>query len=167
MCAELIGNYKKYRIKSLYDNKLFSEINASMSTCMFTIISKSVSIIACHDAKKMGDTLKKVWHAMAFLDNETNGGMHKNKQLKNTDIEKKSGEYIQKNGNKIPSGWQSEVKGINADDPQKIRGDRADLLIYDEAGSWKDLKKAVLQGEALVNIGGERFGIIVVGGRNS
>ena len=135
-----------------------------MSSCMFTIIRQSVSIIACHDAKKMGDTLKKVWHSMAFLDNETGGGMHKNKQLKNTDTEKQAGEYIQQNGNKIPTGWQAIVRGINADDPQKIRGDRADLLILDEAGSWPNLKKAFIQGEALVNIGGERFGIIVVGG---
>ena len=164
MCAELIRNYKKYRIKSLYDNKLFSEINASMAACMFTIIRQSMSIIACHDQKKVGDTLKKVWHAMAFLDNETGGGMHKNKQLKNTDTEKQAGEYIQQNGNKIPTGWQSTVRGINADDPQKVRGDRADLLIYDEAGSWPDLKKAVIQGEALVNIGGTRFGIKIIGG---
>ena len=164
MCAELTGNCKKYRIKSLYDNKLFSEINASMAACMFTIIRQSMSIIACHDQKKVGDTLKKVWHAMAFLDNETGGGMHKNKQLRNTDTEKQAGEFIQQNGNKIPSGWQSTVRGINADDPQKIRGDRADLLIYDEAGSWPDLKKAVIQGEALVNIGGTRFGIKIIGG---
>ena len=142
----------------------FSEINASMAACMFTIIRQSMSIIACHDQKKVGDTLKKVWHAMAFLDNETGGGMHKNKQLKNTDTEKQAGEFIQQNGNKIPSGWQSTVRGINADDPQKIRGDRADLLIYDEAGSWPDLKKAVIQGEALVNIGGTRFGIKIIGG---
>ena len=164
MCAELIGNYKKYRIKSLYDNKLFSEINASMAACMFTIIRQSMSIVACHDKGKMDNTLKKVWHALAFLDNETGGGMHKNKQLKNTDTEKQAGEYIQQNGNKIPSGWQSTVRGINADDPQKIRGDRADLLVYDEAGSWPDLKKAVIQGEALVNIGGTRFGIKIIGG---
>jgi hypothetical protein len=38
------------------------------------------------------------------------------------------------------------------------------LLIYDEAGSWPNLKKAVIQGEALVNIGGTRFGIKIVGG---
>ena len=164
MCAELTGNCKKYRIKSLYDNKLFSEINASMAACMFTIIRQSMSIIACHDQKKVGDTLKKVWHAMAFLDSETGGGMHKNKQLKNTDTEKQAGEYIQQNGNKIPSGWQSTVRGINADDPQKIRGDRTDLLVYDEAGSWPDLKKAVIQGEALVNIGGKRFGVKIIGG---
>ena len=164
MYAELIGNYKRYRIKSLYGNNLFSEINASMAACMFTIIRQSMSIIACHDQKKVNDTLKKVWHAMAFLDNETGGGMHKNKQLKNTDTEKQSGEFIQQNGNKIPTGWQSIVRGINADDPQKIRGDRADLLIYDEAGSWPDLLKAVIQGEALVNIGGSRFGIKIIGG---
>lgn len=142
----------------------FSEINASMAACMFTIIRQSVAIIACHDKGKMDNTLKKVWHAMAFLDNETGGGMHKNKQLKNTDTEKQAGEYIQQNGNKIPSGWQAIVRGINADDPQKIRGDRADLLVYDEAGSWPDLKKAVIQGEALVNIGGTRFGIKIIGG---
>ena len=76
MCAELIGNYKKYRIKSLYGNKLFSEINASMAACMFTIIRQSMSIVACHDKGKMDNTLKKVWHALAFLDNETGGGMH-------------------------------------------------------------------------------------------
>ena len=164
MYAELTGNCKRYRIKSLYGNNLFSEINASMAACMFTIIRQSMSIIACHDQKKVNDTLKKVWHAMAFLDNETGGGMHKNKQLKNTDTEKQSGEFIQQNGNKIPTGWQSIVRGINADDPQKIRGDRADLLIYDEAGSWPDLLKAVIQGEALVNIGGSRFGIKIIGG---
>ena len=93
--------------------------------------------------------------------------MHKNKQLKNTDMEKQAGEFIQQNGNKIPSGWQSTVLGINASDPQNIRGDRADLLIYDEAGSWPDLKKAVIQGEALVDIGGTRFGIKIIGGTGS
>ena len=142
----------------------FSEINASMAACMFTIIRQSMSIITCHDLGKVTKTLKKVWHAMAFLDNKTGGGMHKNKQLKNTDMEKQAGEFIQQNGNKIPTGWQATVLGINASDPQNIRGDRADLLIYDEAGSWPDLKKAVIQGEALVNIGGTRFGIKIIGG---
>ncbi len=135
-----------------------------MAACMFTIIRQSMSIITCHDLGKVTKTLKKVWHAMAFLDNKTGGGMHKNKQLKNTDMEKQAGEFIQQNGNKIPTGWQATVLGINASDPQNIRGDRADLLIYDEAGSWPDLKKAVIQGEALVNIGGTRFGIKIIGG---
>ena len=142
----------------------FSEINASMAAQLFTVIKQSVAIVTCHDEGKMKNTLRKVWHALAFLDNETQGGMSKNKQLKNTDLEKQSGVFKQEKGNKVATGWQSVVRGINADDPQKIRGDRADYLIYDEAGSWPDLKKAVIQGEALVNIGGKRFGIKIVGG---
>ena len=67
-------------------------------------------------------------------------------------------------GTKIPSGWQSTVLGIVADDPQKLRGDRADFLIYEESGSWKGLDTAITQGEALIEIGGVRFGVSVIGG---
>lgn len=135
-----------------------------MAAAEFTVVRGSNTIITCHDAGKLTKTLKKVWHAMAFLDRETQGGMAKNKQIKNTDMEKTSGAYIMDHGTKIPSGWQSTVLGIVADDPQKIRGDRADFLIYDEAGSWCGLETAVTQGEALVEIGGVRFGVMVFGG---
>jgi hypothetical protein len=53
----------------------------------------------------------------------------------------------------------SEIDGITADTPGKIRGDRVDLLLYEESGSWPGWKKAFIQGEALVNIQGEKFGI--------
>jgi hypothetical protein len=36
------------------------------------------------------------------------------------------------------------VKGINGSKPSNIRGERVDLLIYDEAGSWPDLTTAVV-----------------------
>lgn len=112
----------------------------------------------------MDDTLKKVWNALAFLDKNTDGGMSKVKQLKDTATEKKAGLWMQRNGEKIPTGWMSTVKGINASDPQNLRGDRADLLILDEAGSWSGLLKAYVQGQALINIGGVKFGQMVVGG---
>lgn len=35
----------------------------------------------------------------------------------------------------------SEITGINADKPNKIRGDRTDLLIYEESGSWPQWKE--------------------------
>ena len=62
-----------------------------MAAAEFTIVRGSNTIITCHDAGKLSKTLKKVWHAMAFLDRETQGGMAKNKQIKNTDLEKTSG----------------------------------------------------------------------------
>jgi len=46
----------------------------------------------------------------------------------------------------------SQIVGIVADSPSKIRGYRTDMLIFEEAGSWPGLKKAFIQGQALVGI---------------
>jgi hypothetical protein len=58
----------------------------------------------------------------------------------------------------------SQIQGIVADKPNKIRGDRTDLLIYEELGSWPNSIKAFIQGDALVGIQGQKFGIKVGGG---
>jgi len=58
----------------------------------------------------------------------------------------------------------SQIEGIVADDDSKIRGDRADLLIFEEAGHNKNLRKSFIKGEALVSVGGNKFGIIMAGG---
>ena len=160
LCCKLLKNAALMKARGIG----FSEINAAMAAAEFTIIRESNTVITCHDEGKLRKTLKKAWHALAFLDKNTQGGMSKNKQIKNTDLEKTSGAYIMDHGTKIPTGWQSTILGIVADDPQKIRGDRADFLLYDEAGSWPGLETAVTQGEALVEIGGVRFGVMVFGG---
>jgi len=53
-------------------------------------------------------------------------------------------------GQKVETGWMSEIIGIVADKPNKIRGYRTDLLVFEEAGSWRNLAKAYVQSEALV-----------------
>ena len=164
MYAELIGNYKNYRIKSLQDNKMFSEINAAIAACAYTTIRESVTMVTCYDKGKLERTLSKDWNALKFLDTHTDGGMFKLRQLSDTALVKKSGHYINNRGGKIPSGWQSMIEGVIADDPQKIRGDRVDTLIFDEAGSWPDFRTAFIQAEALVAINGDRFGIKMAGG---
>ena len=160
LCCKLLKNAALMKARGIG----FSEINAAMAAAEFTTIRESNTVITCHDEGKLRKTLKKAWHALAFLDKNTQGGMSKNKQIKNTDLEKTSGAYIMDHGTKIPTGWQSTILGIVADDPQEIRGDRADFLLYDEAGSWPGLETAVTQGEALVEIGGVRFGVMVFGG---
>ena len=60
----------------------------------------------------------------------------------------------------------SQITGIVADKPNKIRGDRTDLLIYEEGGSWPNSTKAFIQGDALTGIQGNRFGIKIIGGEN-
>ena len=56
-------------------------------------------------------------------------------------------------------GHMSEIEGVVADSPEKVRGDRTERLFYEEAGSDKVFKKKWLQGEALITVlGGDRIG---------
>lgn len=78
---------------------------------------------------------------------------------------KKASYYKIVNGQKVEAGWGSLIEAIVADNDRKIRGDRVDLLLYEEAGSNPVLRQSYIKGNALVEIGGNRFGIRMVGGR--
>ena len=56
----------------------------------------------------------------------------------------------------------SEIVGIVADTPRKLRGDRADRLLLEEAGSNPVLLKTIIQSRALVEILGVKFGTIIL-----
>ena len=62
----------------------------------------------------------------------------------------------------LESGFKSEVKGVIADTPSKLRGDRVNYLFFEEAGSDPILVKKYLQNKALVELGGKKIGIRVV-----
>ena len=143
----------------------FSELNASLSARLYTVIQNSRTLIAAKADGKLTPTLNKTWGALSFLDNNTDGGMASLRQAKNDQYEKKSSHYItDNNGMKVEVGWMSSIRGVVADSPDKIRGDRAELIILEEAGSWAGLMKAVMQAEALINVGGQQIGSILFGG---
>ncbi len=142
----------------------FSEINAAIATNMFISIRQSFTIITCYDDKKLRRTYRKFTHALTFLDSKTDGGMFRLRQIEDSALTKTSGRYENKNGQKVPTGFQSTVTGVNGSDPGNIRGDRVDLIIYDEAGSWPDLTTAVIQGQELVEVQGIPRGIMMFGG---
>ena len=52
----------------------------------------------------------------------------------------------------------SEIRTVIADNPNKVRGDRVDRLVFEEAGSSKQLVKAWIQGASLTQLGGTHFG---------
>lgn len=64
----------------------------------------------------------------------------KRSRQKIDNIKQKRASMVNKEG--IEFGAMSEIEGIVADDPNKIRGDRVERLIYEEAGSQKQLIKA-------------------------
>lgn len=142
----------------------FSEMDAAISANMYNCRQNSVTVLAAQQDVYLAKTLSKVWNALTFMNEHTDGGFFKLSQVKNTEYLKKSSHYEMINGQKVEVGWSSQIQGICADKPNKIRGDRTDLLIYEEAGSWPHLTKAWIQGDALVGIQGNRFGIKVAGG---
>ncbi len=65
--------------------------------------------------------------------------------VKNTDTHKRASIKSKDGGE---SGHMSEIEGIVADKPDKIRGDRTERIFFEEAGSDPVLKKKYLQAEA-------------------
>ena len=69
-----------------------------------------------------------------------------------------------RNGTKIPSGWLSQIQKIVVDKPGKLRGDRTDILMFEEVGLWPKFTKAYTQADALVGQIGHQFGLRLLGG---
>lgn len=142
----------------------FSEMDAAIAANMYNCRENSITVLAAQQDIYVSKTLDKVWKALSFMNDYTDGGFFKLSQVSNTQYLKKASHYKMVNGQKIEAGWMSQIQGIVADKPNKIRGDRTDLLIYEEGGSWPNLTKAFIQGDALVGIQGSKFGFKVVGG---
>lgn len=160
LCKQLRKNAALMKARGLG----FSEMNASLAANMYTVRDNSTTLIAANLQKYVEDTISKVWSALSFLNDKTDDGFSQLSQVVNNSMMRKASYIENRNGMKIEAGSMSLIKGIVADSPNKIRGDRCDLLLYEEGGSWVNSTKAFIQGDALIHIQGEQFGIKVIGG---
>lgn len=142
----------------------FSEILASICANEYSCYRDSITMITAYDSGKLEKTLEKVWGALTFLNDKTDGGFFKLRQVVDKADIKRASFYKVVNGQKVEDGWKSQIEGIVADKPSKVRGDRAELVMFEEAGSNPTLLKSFIQGEALVDVGGNKMGILVAGG---
>lgn len=142
----------------------FSEINAAICNQIYNCFPNSVCMLTANAQNYIDKSLDKVWGGMTFANDNTDGGFFKLRQVLDKQMAKKASYYKMVNGQKVEDGWMSLIEAIVADNDRKIRGDRVDLLIYEEAGSNPVLRQSYIKGNALVEIGGNRFGIRVVGG---
>ena len=142
----------------------FSELNAAITANFYSTSRNSTSIIVAADEKKLTPTLTKLWEEFSFLNYNTDGGFFKLRQVVDKALHKKASRYEMLNGQKVEVGFGSQVIGIIGDSPDKIRGYRCGLLVFEEAGSFPNLQKAVIQGEALLDVGGNKIGISLIGG---
>lgn len=133
----------------------FSEIAAAIGVNTYNCRRSTTCVYAAQIEKYVSDVLDKCWVQLNYLNDETEGGFRKLRQVHNSSFHKRAS-VLQ---DKIEKGWKSQIIGITADQPKKIRGDRCDMLFYEESGSWPNWKKAFTQGDALVSIQGVRFGL--------
>lgn len=158
MCRVLHKNAALMKARSIG----FSEINASLAARLYTTIKRSRTMITCFKDTYLNGTFSKLDHALTFININADGFFKP--RLTDKALEKKSGYQIKIDGQFTDFGWRSVVIGINGSKPSNIRGDRVDLLIYDEAGSWPDLTTAVVQGQELCEVQGVPRGIMLFGG---
>lgn len=140
----------------------FSEINAALSARLYTINRASRVMITCFKDDYIKTTFSKFDSALTFLNNNTQGGMFK-PRLVDKETHKKSGFQRKVNGQFEDQGFLSEVIAINGSKPSNIRGDRVDLLIFDEAGCHISGTKVIMFDGSIknvenINIGDELMG---------
>ena len=158
MCRVLHKNAALMKARSIG----FSEINASLAARLYTTIKRSRTVITCFNDTYLNGTFSKLDHALTFINTNADGFFKP--RLTDKALEKKSGYQVKIDGQFTDFGWRSVVIGINGSKPSNIRGERVDLLIYDEAGSWPDLTTAVVQGQELCEVQGVPRGIMLFGG---
>jgi hypothetical protein len=139
----------------------FSEIGASLGVRLYTTNSRSHTIYTAYNYDFLSAVLRKCWEQLEFLNAETEGGLRHLRQRYNSDNHKRASLL---NKQREESGFMSEILGIVADIPRKLRGDRADRLFFEEAGSNPVLVKTYMQSKALVEILGRKFGTRFVWG---
>lgn len=142
----------------------YSEILSAITANSYNSTKNTINIVTAFNSEHLNNTLSKAWNCLSFLNDYTDGGFFKLRQVVDKQDHKKASVFKMINGQKIETGWMSQIIGIVADKPNKIRGYRADMLIFEEAGSWQGLAKAYVQSTALVGPAGSQWGLRLVGG---
>ena len=133
----------------------FSEIGASLGCRMYSTVRESQVVYSAYTDKYLTDTLKKCWFQLNNLNSETEGGMRHIRQNVNSAYKKKASKL---NREREESGFLSEISGVVVDAPNKLRGDRPDRIFLEESGSNPYLTTTWIQGDALVEVNGLKFG---------
>lgn len=139
----------------------FSEILACLGVRPFTTTREFRTVYTADSEGHLNPTLTKVWKQLNWLNTNTQGGM-KHLRQKIDNMFRKRASMINAQGDEY--GPMAEIEGIVADNPTKVRGDRTERLIFEEAGSNKNMITSWVQGDALVNLGGVKVGVKISGG---
>lgn len=125
--------------------------------------SKSYAIAAETEYLVRDGLLSKAWDLMDFLDEHTAWAK---KRTKTTVMHRRSGVLVKDEfGNETEVGYKSEIIGVTLkNDPNRARGKRGKLILWEEAGSFKDILQAWQIARPSVEEDGVAYGLMVAYG---
>jgi intein/homing endonuclease len=161
--AETAG---KHMVVAKSRRKGYSLKCASMLCRNFYMIPESKSYVYASDKQFLtGDgILTKAWSYLDFIDENTAWG--KKRQAVNSTMHRRASFYAtDEYGNKMEVGYKSEIIGASIKDkPDKVRGKRAKLILFEEAGTFKELQAAWQIARPSVEHDGIAFGLMIAFG---
>ena len=136
----------------------FSEMASSFIARPYTTIPNFRSVVSTFSLNHLTPTLSKIWLQMEWLNENTETAFRRVRMNINSKTHKRASVKAI-DGSESPDSHKSEVEGLVCDDPDKLRGDRTQILIYEEAGADPVLMKKWVKGTALITVlGGKRVG---------
>lgn len=142
--------------------KGFSYKAASMCCRNYYLIPGSKSYVYASNKQYLTEdgTLTKAWDYMNFIDKHTAWGK---KRSVNTTMRKRAGFFTtDEYGNQVEMGYQSEIIGVTLkDNPDIVRGKAAKLILFEEAGSFRELGAAWEIARPSVEVDGVAFGLML------
>ena len=139
--------------------KGFSYKGGSMACRNFYLIPYSKTFIYASNKQYLTDDgiLTKAWDYMDFIDKNTAWGK---KRSVNTQMRRRAGFYTKDDyGNIIELGYKSEIIGVTLkDNPDVVRGKKANLIMFEEGGSFSELGAAWQIARPSVEVDGIAFG---------
>ncbi len=139
-----------------------SEIGAELAVRPYTTTPNYRTLVTAPSERHLSPILSKIWAQLNWLNEETEKGFKHLRMAIDTNTYKRASKKTKDGSEK---GHMSEIEGVIADSAEKIRGDRTERLLFEEAGSDPNLKSKYIQGEALIKVlGGSRVGTRIVWG---
>lgn len=126
-----------------------------MGVCPYLSKPNKTMFFTAYSQDKLTGVLNKAWEQLDWLNLNTNNGFKKLRQVKNTAFHKKASKLTR---DRTEYGWMSQIIGVIADNPSKVRGYRSHRLFFEEFGSNPTSKTSWVQGKALVHRGGRKTG---------
>lgn len=139
----------------------YSEIEASIISNSYNVIKGSINVCTAFAQTQLDKLLEKVWANINWLYYNTDGGMAHLSQAKNSNYLRRASHYEMRDGQKIEVGWGSQIQGIITDKPGKLRGDRTDILMFEEC--FGKGTKVIMSDYTIKNIEDIQVGDFVLG----